>query len=644
MNNKLNNVLDLIKKHQFSVAEKLCEGMFAEEKENFEFLNIYGYILYKIDKVNEAIKQWEHLLNINSDYFLAYNNLGNAFSKKKEYVKSIENFKKALKLNPNYFEAQYGLGNVYSKTWNFNDALLHLNNSIELRPNYLPALKSKVVLLRLMNKKKEALELLNELVQIDSGDPQIYFEKAETLASLGRTSEAIESYKNTYILDPNYPYVLGHLVYEKLNICEWKNIEDEIKEIKKGLIEKKKTCGPLEASTFFDSPEFQRITAKTWIKSIDLDKKKTEKKILKKKKIHIGYYSADFRDHAVGHLIAKMLESHDKSKFCIFGFYFGNKHSEKDIYHIRFKKIFDEFYDIRSLSDNKVRELSNSLSIDIAVDLMAHTGGEEGRLSIFSDRCAPFHVNFLGYPGTSGANFIDYIIADKVIIPEENKKFYSEKVIYLPNSYQPSEKNRNISTKKISKELLKLPEDKFIFCCFNSNQKILPEIYTSWANVLNKVPNSILWLLSGNKKSDQNLRIEAEKRGVHKSRILFAEKLPINEHLARIKFADLFLDTFPYNAHTSCSDSLWAGVPVLTKIGQSFPSRVAASLLITSNLKELITNTNQDYENKAVEIANDPDYLKNLKKKINDTRNTNPLFNSELFARNLEKIYSKIVN
>ena len=191
---------------------------------------------------------------------------------------------------------------------------------------------------------------------------------------------------------------------------------------------------------------------------------------------------------------------------------------------------------------------------------------------------------------------------------------------------------------------MKLPEDKFIFCCFNSNQKILPEIYTSWANVLNKVPNSILWLLSGNKKSDQNLRIEAEKRGVDKSRILFAEKLPINEHLARIKFADLFLDTFPYNAHTSCSDSLWAGVPVLTKIGQSFPSRVAASLLITSNLKELITNTNQDYENKAVEIANDPDYLKNLKKKINDTRNTNPLFNSELFARNLEKIYSKIVN
>lgn len=642
MNIKIKDIFNLIKKGQFLKAEQLCEEISGQENTNHEFVNIYGYILFKLEKIDQAIEKWKDVINLNPKYFLAISNLGNAYSKKRDFVKSIEYFEEAIKLNPNYFEAQYGIGNVYSKLSNYNKALFYLNNAIKIKPDYMPALKSKVVLLRLMNKNKDALELSDKLLNINSKDPQLYFEKAETLSSMGRVTESIQSYKDSYILNPDYPYALGSLVYEKLNNCEWDNIELEFDEIKKNLSKGKKVCSPLIATTIFDSAELHYIASKKFVQQIETENNKNLKNKTKKNKLNIGYFSADFRDHAVGHLIARMLECHDKSKFKIFGFYFGTKHKETDRFYKRFKNIFDEFHNIFSMSDEEVKKLSNHLEIDIAVDLMAHTGGEECRLSMFSTRLAQTQINFLGYPGTSGANFIDYILADKLVIPEKNKKFFSEKVIYLPNSYQPSELNRIISNRKLSKKDFNLPENKFIYCCFNSNQKILPSHFNVWMNILKKTPDSILWLLSGNDTSDKNLISEAEKKGVESKRIIFSKKIPIEEHLDRIKLADLFLDTFPYNAHTSCSDCLWAGVPILTKIGESFPSRVAASLLTTSDLSELITNSNEDYENKAIYLAKNKSALLKLKQKIESFKYKNPLFNSELFAKNIEKVYEQI--
>ena len=246
----------------------------------------------------------------------------------------------------------------------------------------------------------------------------------------------------------------------------------------------------------------------------------------------------------------------------------------------------------------------------------------------------------MGYPGTSGSDKIDYIIADKTVIPEKNKKFFSEKVIYLPHSYQPSEKDRVISEKKFTKQILNLPKDDFIFCCFNTIKKILPNTVNLWAEILNQVPKSVLWLLSDNNDAIQNLKIEFEKKKIDPKRIIFGTKVPIMEHLVRIKFADLFLDTFPYNAHTSCSDSIWAGLPILTLEGDSFQSRVASSLLKTTGLNELISKNEKEYVDKAVHIAKNQEYLNQLKNKLLASKDSNPLFDNKSFTYNIENAYS----
>jgi len=445
------------------------------------------------------------------------------------------------------------------------------------------------------------------------------------------------------MIDPNYPFILGKVIDDKLKNCDWNELEKNCSEIERKIIDGKKIAAPFLVSTLFDSQDLQNKSAKIWIKQFKvLDKKFKLQKDKNESSINIGYFSADFRDHPVGHLISKILETHDKSKFNIYGFYLGNQHKEDDKFYNRIKKTFKKFYDVSKMSDEEIISLSINLNIHIAVDLMVYTGSQS-RFGIFLNKCAPIQINFLGYPGTSASENIDYIIADKTVIPEANKKFFTEKIIYLPNSYQPSEKNRQLSEKKFNKENLDLPNDTFIFCCFNTVSKILPVMINLWSNILNEVPKSILWLISDNDFEKKNLMIEFEKKNINKKKIKFSDKLPISEHLARIKYADLFLDTFPYNAHTSCSDSIWAGLPILTIEGNSFQSRVASSLLKTSGLEELITKNEKEYIEKAVYIANNKEYLNNLKKKLINSRDTNPLFDNQTFTKNLEKAYSIVL-
>ena len=422
---------------------------------------------------------------------------------------------------------------------------------------------------------------------------------------------------------------------------EWNKIENDCEEILSKTENEKAVADPLIISYIFDSPSLLRKTAEISVnfRNLGLNKKYELTNLKKKEKINIGYYSADFRNHALAHLISRTIELHDKSKFNVHGFYFGKRHKKDDHYHLRLKKAFQKYHDVSNKSDEEIVNFSRDLEIDIAIDLMGHTGGFENRMEIFLKRCAPIQINFLGYPGTSGTDKIDYIIADKNLIQEDEKKFYSEKIIYLPNSYLPSEKDRPVSEKKLTKQQFKLPDGKFIFCCFNSNQKIFKTAFNLWVEILKKTPESVLWLISKNNKFEKNLKEEFEKNKLNSERIIFSEPAPVKEYLARFKFADLFLDTFPYNAHTTCNDSIWAGVPVLTKIGKSFHSRVASSLLKTSGLEELITRSDEEYISKAVKIANDEKYLKQLKNKLNTFKDINPLFDSKLYTRNLEQAY-----
>ena len=646
MKDKINKILELIKHNKFNDAKSICDSIKNNLEQNFEFINIHGYVLFRLGNYEEAIKLWKKVINIKPDYAFAFNNLGNVYSKLNNLEESLKYFTEALKLKPDYFEASYGISNVYLKKNNYHDALFYLNKSLKVKPNISTLIKIKLELLRVMDKKKEALSFLDEMIYYNPNDAYLYNEKALILSQLNREIEAINSYKTAYIINPDYPFVLGNIVFDKLKNCEWDNIENNFDDIYKKIKKGKEVSDPLLVSYIFDSPLIQNETAKIMV-NFKKDKKYHEyqfSNLENHKKLNIGYFSADFRNHPVGHLISRSIELHDKSRYNVHGFYFGKRHKEDDPYYLRLKKAFFKFHEVADKSSKEIVNLSRELKIDIAIDLMGHTGGFENRIEIFVNKCAPIQINFLGYPGTSGTNKIEYILADKTVIQEDEKKFYTEKIIYLPNSYQPSEKNRHITNKTFKKKQFNLPEDKFIFCCFNSNQKILKTTCNLWVEILRKVPKSVLWLLSKNNKFILNFRKEFEKNNIEPDRIIFSHPISVDEHLARIKLADLFLDTFPYNAHTTCNDSIWAGVPVLTKMGKSFHSRVASSLLKTSSLEELITHSDKEYIDKAIKIASDANYLKNLKEKLRTSKDKNPLFDSELFTKNLEKAYEIIYN
>ena len=311
---------------------------------------------------------------------------------------------------------------------------------------------------------------------------------------------------------------------------------------------------------------------------------------------------------------------------------------EEDAMKKRISKAFDKFYDLRLKTEDEIVKFSRELKIDIAIDLMCFT--KYHKFGIFVKRCAPIQVNYLGYPGTSGTNYLDYIIADKIIIPKESQKYYSEKIVYLPNTYQANDSTKKISDKIFTREELGLPKDGFVFCCFNNNYKITPQVFDVWMRLLERVENSVLWILSENINISKNLKKEATLRGIDFNRIVFAERIKMNEHLARQKVADLFIDTFPYTGHTTASDALWVGLPVLTRIGKSFASRVSASLLNAIGLSALATNSEKEYEDLAIELATNSAKLKEIKNKLKNNRNTKPLFNTQIFARNIEKAYS----
>ncbi len=613
MDPKISKILDLVKAKQLNLAEKECLKLIEENKKNYEFYNIYAIVCFQLEKYNYAIKNWQKAIEINPKYFFGYNNIGKAFLNLKKLEDALDNFNKTIDIKPDFFEAYNNRGNVLTKLGNFKDSINDYNKAINLKPNNINS----------------------------------YIFKAHVLAQTDRLEHALENYKIAYSINSNFPFLLGYILNIKSQICDWDNFDDDIKNLSLNLKKDKKVSFPFLTLTVLDSPLLQKKASEIWSRGFEIliDKENTFSKIKIKDKIKLGYFTADFRDHATSHLTSEMFENHDKSQFEIYGFYLGSKVSENDIWHKKLKKSFKEFYFVREMSDQEICKLAKDINIDIAIDLMTHcTNGMENRFGVFARRCAPIQINFLGYPGTSGSKSIDYIIADKTVIPEKYKKFYSEKIIYLPNSYQPNSKQTQISNKKFSKEDFNLPNDKFIFCCFNQHQKISPFIFNIWMNILKKNSDSILWLLEDNIYSKKNLILEAQKKGIEKERIIFCDRLPIEDHLERIKLADLFLDTYPYSAHTTCSDALRSGLPILTIMGESFASRVASSLLTTMNLTELIADSFENYEKQANNLFNDQIYFKELKEKVKSSSIGSVLYDSEIYTKNIEKAYRKITD
>ncbi len=640
MNKDLQELLKLFNEKKYSIAEKKCWNLIKKINPNYEVFNIYAVILFELKKYNEAIKYWKKAIELNPKYQFGYNNLGNVYFKKNEFKEALGYYEKAIQINPNYYEAFYNQGNVFKEINNFPKAIECFDKALKIKADYLPALKSRSDIYVKQKNFKKALSELDKILIYDSDNIKTYIQKADILCQENKLREGLENYKIAYKLNPNHSFLLGDMIHAKTKICDWDNIDNELDKLQENILKKYKSVPPYTATTLFDSPKIIFEIAKIWQEQF----KNKKNEILNyersnKKKIKLGFYSADFRTHAMGHLMVQMLESHDKSLFELHGFYFGPPLDEQDLLQKRILKCFDSFNDISEKDDESVFEISKKIGIDIAIDMMCHTGNRN-RFGIFMKKLAPIQINFLGYPGTSGSKLIDYIVADKVLIPEKSQKFYSEKIIYLPDTYQANEDDKIISKKNFTKDMFGLPNDKFIFCSFNANQKINHKIFNLWMKILSKNSSSVLWIMSDSELSSQNLKKFAKKNGIDPNRLIFAKHMPLDEHLKRLQLADLVLDTFPYNAHTTCSDAIRVNLPILTLKGDSFASRVASSLLSSIQLTELITESFDDYENLALKISEDKNYLKKIKSKIELNKKKSNLFNANIYTKNIEKAYT----
>lgn len=643
MNKEVSEILNLIKINNYNKAEKKCSKLIKKVKPNSELLNIYALILFQLKKYEQSIVQWENSTRLNPNYFYGYNNLGNAYYKLENFKKALECYQKAIDLSPNYTEAFNNKGNALLKLKNIDEAIKSYNQAIKLNNNYLPAIKSKADIHFKLKQNQKALIEINKVLEHEPTNTTMLAKKGDIHNERETLDLAIQNYELAFKIEPTKPFLLGTLLLVKNKMCNWENYESDKKLLENQIKEKSKVSPPYVITTIYDSPSLQFEVAKIWQAEYDFKHEVREDFVIEKNnKIKLGFFSADFRTHAMGHLMVRMLELHDKTKFELHGFYFGRELDEnKDDIHRRIKNCFDSFTNINFLNDREVSELSRKKGIDIAIDLMCYTG-ESNRFGVFLNRVAPIQVNFLGYPGTSGSNCIDYIIADKTLVLEDEQTSYSEKIIYLPDTYQPNEETKKVANKDLKKSDLGLLNDNFIFCCFNAHQKITPFIFNSWMEILSVAKDSSLWLLKDNAFSEKNLKYYAEKRKIDPNRIIFADRLPLEDHLQRIQFADLFLDSYPYNAHTTCSDALRMNVPVITLKGKSFASRVAASLLKTLNLEELITNSIDDYKNLILKIYKDKNYLRELKLKIKENKKNSNLYKTDIFTKNIEKGYLEI--
>ena len=593
---------------------------------------------YENKEYDKAKKVCEDILDIQPDDLNATNLLAILNFQNKDFVQSIKFFEKAIKINPNISETYNNLGNVYYEFKQFNLAIDNYNKAIKLNPNFVLSYYNRAKALQEINQKQEAISDYNKAISLKNNFSAAYKNLGNLYAELKILDKSIYNHERALKINPNMSYLNGTIIQSKCGLSEWTNFKEDKLFLKNGILSEKKNTSPFPTILIYDSPSLQKKAIEIFVKNEFENTKKIKFEKNKNKKIKIGYYSSDFHNHATMYLMANLFECHDKNKFETYAFSFGPDDGSK--IRKRVVKTFDKFFDVKFKTTKEIVQHSRELNIDIAIDLKGFTNNN--RFDLFIERCAPIQISYLGFPGTSGSDCIDYLIADKIIIPEENKNYYSENIIYLPNSYQANDSNPTLSKRIFSKKDFNLPENKFIFCCFNHNFKILPDMFEIWMRILKKVKNSVIWLLIDNEKAQNNLKKILVSNDIDPNRMIFAGRLPHSEHIIRLGLADLFLDTFPCNAHTTASDALRSSLPIITIKGNSFASRVASSLLTSVGLEELITNSEKEYEELAIKIAEEKNFYKEIKHKLKKNIIDMPLFNSKLFTKKLETAYVEV--
>jgi predicted O-linked N-acetylglucosamine transferase (SPINDLY family) len=620
INLKLENLIDAHK--YISDAMKI--------KKDYLSHNYLGQVYYKMKNYDEAINNFNISIKLNNNVHVTYVNRGSIFEDLEEFEKAIEDYKKAIEINPKAYQAYNNIGNIYTKIGKFDESIKNLQIAT-LSNEFLPFYNLGCLFNRL-NKNEEAIKSFDKSIELNPRHISSYRNRAYTNLRFKKFILAISDYKK--IKDIHEESDDGTYLFCKSIINDWEDYEIFIKEIIKK-IKNKIEIQPFYLLSLLDNCNLQKACCENYI----LEEKKTDFKInfLKNKKIKLGYFSADFNNHAVTRLLKDVLKFHDKEKFEINCFYFHPYKYDKETKII--EGYSDNFFDLKNYRTNEIVALVRDLNLDIGIDLMGYT--EHHRMSIFQERVAPIQINYLGYPGTIGKEFMDYIVADKILIPEDFKKYYSEKIIYLPDCYQPQ--YELIDTSNIDfDDKFHLSEEKFIFSNFCNSYKITPFIFNAWMKILKNVKNSILVLLENDEVSKLNLIKEAKKLGIDETRIIFSKRTTYEKHIERFKHVNLFLDTFPYNGHTTSSEALKSNLLLVTLQGTNFQSRVSASIINNLKLNQLITNDIEEYIKLSVELANNSNKYNELKRQLKNNLNIESVKNNKIYTKNLESAFEKV--
>ena len=645
-----------------------------EPKNVQAFLN-KGNTLIELQEFEGALICYNTAIELQSDYALAYANRGSTYHNLKRYEEALGDYQKALVLQPNlpstlmnqgntfrelrffqqalssydlaikndpqYAEAYMNKGLALNEQGELNQAIDNYNHAIRINPQYAEAFSNKGIAQLDLMELKFAVANFHSAISLKPDYADAYLNLGIAQNRLGELQESLRCFDVALNLNPDYQFIPGTRMHLKMQMCQWENFDHEVNALATQIIAKHKVTPTLPLLAMIDSPKLQYDAACIWGQHHNPENS-TLGNIARHprgKKIRIAYFSTDFYYHAVSILMAGVFEAHDRDSFEIYAFSLRNR--TPDLMTERLQSAFDHFLNLGHASDQEIASMARDLKIDIAIDLGGYTEGS--RTNIFSYRAAPIQMSYIGYLGTMGLDYMDYLIADPLLIPEDKQEFFSEKILYLPN-YQANDSNRTSSNRILNRSDVGLPEDAFVFCSLNNNYKITPAIFSCWMRILQQVENSVLFLYVDNDFAKINLIKEAEKSGVNSPRLVFTKRVAIDDYLLRYKLADLFLDTHPYNAGTTASDALWAGLPVLTYLGKSFASRIAASILTAIDLPELIASDQLEYEKLAIDLARNPEKLLVIKKKLALTQLTSPLFNTSLFTKYLEMGFEAVMD
>jgi protein O-GlcNAc transferase len=642
----------------------------ALDPQNTSAMRKRARLLAKLNRHEEALSAFDALLALDSNDVAAAISRGVTLESLKRHSEALADLDRALALEPGNADALSNRANTLIALKRFAEAAAATEKALAREPMHAAALHNRASAMVGLRRNAEALALFDKIIAIapgraaswngrgsalmglkryeealtnfdramefDPSDIDAWVNRAGVLSKLKRYGEAGGAAEHALLVHPDHPGAMREQVQARLNACDWHDRAELQTRVANALSAGRRAAQPFNSLALFDSEKLNRMAAEIYAdEEFPPAQPLWRGERYAHEKIRIGYLSTDFREHAVGFLIVGALEHHDKSRFEAIGLSIGP--DDKSETRARIVAAFDHFIDVNGKNDMDAAALIRGMDIDVLVDLNGYTG--DARTGILARRPAPIQVNYLGYPGTMGAAYVDYIIADPVVIPHETRAFYREAVAYLPDTYQANDSRRRVSAKAVSRADAGLPEHGFVFCSLSSSYKFEPEMFGVWMRLLGAVEGSVLWLLQDNAVATANLKREAQAFGIAPDRVVFAPHAPPDEHLARQCLADLFLDTLPYNAHTTASDALWMGLPVVTCTGKAFPGRVASSILLAAGLPELVTHSLADYEGLALRLARDAGAMSALKAKIAGLRRTAALFDTARFTRHLEAAY-----